>query len=386
MLEEEVLARNIGSITRLPLVIDFRRDWHRFISNWEEVGGKVVDLDDEGIGSPVTGLNKGLKIDVGAGETKYLVLPFADLAEHYATVSLWAYAKGTVTATLKGGFVGANSNPVLNVQNEWTLLATRADNRYPTVLIIDGGSDGGSIYITGIVYNYRSGDSYVSSAPNVSLDGVTTYTYEIWLPVYKSKRFRGRLTFFMAGDGVNACNVDIYVRTNVGNVLVGSVSRISSSIAPVFFQVPPLRLDEHYLGSDPAISILLEVSGYGIFKRYALFTANYEDDFYKLNGRKTASASNVSTTVTRYTLIDNNGRGNRYKQASVSLSSPAGGTAKLYINGVEVADYSGTSGTFNVPEDIDIWKIEVDLAGDGVTAAEASFDGIELLGPYIVRR
>jgi len=140
-----------------------------------------------------------------------------------------------------------------------------------------------------------------------------------------------------AGDGTNACNVDVQVYHPVlGTVTVKSLSRTDSTLGTYYVAIPCI-VDTNVDSETPFVWIRLAVSGYGTFYFYRHTMSPMNELFYRLNGLKTESASNTSTTVTRYTLVDNNGRGNRYKQASVSLSSPSGGTAKLYINGVEVA-------------------------------------------------
>ncbi len=80
--------------------------------------------------------------------------------------------------------------------------------------------------------------------------------------------------------------------------------------------------------------------GDGNVRRLTISLIGLDKESLELSGIKTASASNVSTTVTKYTLVDNNGRGNRYKNAKISISVPStGGSAEIFINSKSVATY-----------------------------------------------
>jgi len=380
--KEETLA----SIPRIPISLDFTRDWHKYMLNWEELGAQIVNLSDEGISPPWDwGEDKALKISVGANEVKYLRIPLT-VGHQGITYAMWTYLTGTVTLEHQGTWVG--TNPVVNVQDEWVVIFARAHSEGIAVKI-DGGASGGNVYVYLIdLYRVSEDNEFpqgVDGAPNQALDGSTTYEYLVSFIISKDAiDYQLRTTVYIAGDGTNSCDVDIYLQTIDGLKLVASISRTADTFAWInkYF---PVRANTQQ-SNIPFIYMKYVVSGYGTFKKYGTRLKPFKEHIYLLNGKKTASASNTSTTVTKYTLVDNDGRANRYKQASVSLDSPADGTAILYINGKQVADFSGSSGTFNIPEDLDVWKIEVDLAGDGTTAATADFEGLELLGPYIMQR
>jgi len=365
------------------ILIDFSKEWHKYVVNFDELGAEIVDLSSEGIPLPYPGHpGKALKIKVGAGETKYINYPSNTGSLFWSKCDV--YLTGTVTANMDG----TGLSPVCNLTNSWKTLGSMCRYRGRGVITISGNSSGGYAYITNImVYDHSEyyTAKYYSSCPNQQLDGSTTYTYII-LPEILNNKGQVWLYCRIAGDGTNPCNVNVYINTPDGYKLIASVSNTNSTVSNYFIGCFPIKIGGHDLSY---YVIKYEVSGYGTFESFVVITQPLRHpDFYStyLSGLKTSSASNTSTTVSTYTLIDNNGKGNRYKQASVSLSSPSGGTAKLYINGQLVADFSGTSGTFTIPDDIDIWKITVDLAGDGTTAATADFKGLELLGPYIAGR
>ena len=375
--------KTIASRSYYPLVLDFSKEWHKELINYEELGAEIVDLSAEGITKlwPFQS-DKALKFRVNAGETKYLRISVSE-GHQSLTYFVLMYLTGTVTASEDATWVG--TTPIVNYQNDWAMLSARCWTGGITVKF-NGGDSGGTVYIGLISIWHETGEfnQRVDSYPEQTLDGTTTYTYGVsfLIPNEKTSGLL-RMACLIEGDGTNAINVNVDVYTPDGWKTVASFSRVSTGLTWYNAYIP---VKCYTLQTDiPFFIARFVVSGYGRIRRYFSIFKQYDVEYY-INGLKTASASNVSTTVTKYTLVDNNGRGNRYKQASVSLSSPSGGTAKLYINGQLVADYSGSSGTFNIPDDVDIWKIEVDLAGNGTTSATANFNGIELLGPYIVRR
>lgn len=377
------LYQNQSSRPLYPLIINFSIEWHKYLVNWDELGAEIVDLQNEGIPTPTPVENKAIKITLKPNEVKYLRLNVIGI-KNVQQVHARSYCTGTAFLRHISGWTGTHA--VNNVKNSWITTASRFDCWNPPILELNGGSEGGTIYITYIalpLYDYSL--TYISY-PNQNLDGTTSYTYYIALPIRKFIHGVARVGVRCAGDGTNAINVTISVRFKDGSFKqIASISQISSVIALHNIKFP-FKLYTEPQNDINFILVEIDVSGYGLLKGITFNVCNYDQICYELNGLKTASASNTLTTVTSYTLLDTNGRANRYKQASVSLSSPAGGTAKLYINGNLVADYSGSSGTFNVPDDIDIWEISVELAGDGTTAATASFTGLEIKGPYLVRR
>ncbi len=376
-------AQAKGAVVKAPMLLLPNMPWIRTILNLDELEAKIVDLNAEGIPLPTKGMTKAINISLKAGETKYIRIPIAQ-GHQGITVRLTVYLTGDVKLELQGAWVG--STPVVNKQNDWVAISGRADS-VKGVTIKATATNGGNVYIASIaiwsVDDTNEHDQQVYSTPDQTLDGTSTYKYYFSHLAPKQGEGLLRISTYISGDGINPINVNIYILTEDGMKQVASYSTTSST--PLWYGVYiPFKFNTQ----NPSIPFLygyIEVSGYGKIERYISSIKELKVPLL-LNGLKTASASNTSTTVTSYTLIDTNGRANRYKQASVSLSSPAGGTAKLYINDQLVADYSGSSGTFNIPDDIDIWEITVELAGNGTVSATANFSGLEIKGAYLVRR
>jgi hypothetical protein len=363
-----------------PILVDFGRSFHKYITNWEELKAEIVNYVEEGI--PLWNSTRdngyGLKFILNAGETKILRIPIVNVA-HSVSVLLVMYQTGDVKSTLQGGNMG--SNPVGNVNNEWILLTGRNEQR--GIWIEFTSENGGAVYISAISIvdnDVKYGTACeIGSYPAQILDGTTTYTYD--LTAYAKGDEIYKFTVYIAGDGTNAINVDVNVYTVDGWKTVATFSQIASTTGVYVVYIP----SQFALSWEdtPLVQFQFVVSGYGEFLRYEFEHFKQNEIVFKLNGIVTASASELTTTVTRYTLIDNNGIGNRYDNGSVSLDGTTG-TAILYINGAEVLDASGTTGTFSIPSNWLVYKIEVDLAGDATTSATASFEGLEWKGKYLL--
>ena len=375
-------------IPAIPLLIDFSKDWHKELVNADEIGAEIVDLTKEGIPLPYNGHSgKALKITLGANETKYLTLKFLGENEGYNSIMVGLYVTGDVKISSLGVFQINPNGVEFNLQNEWRFIWLRL-TQWPNILKLSA-TNGGSVYIGEIRVGIKSDVVIVSSIPNITLDGTTTYTYYIYLPSYgNDQEGIARIHFIYAGDGTNAINVDIYVLSATDNTykLLASYSRVSSTLGNIFFWFP-IRNYQTPTNDIYFTNIKLVVSGYGTFWGFSgmLVKAKYHRE---LNGKVTASASEISTTPVTYVLIDNNGRGNRYKQLKANITiATGGGSVEILVNGKSIGTLTA-SGTVDLSflEDVDIWKIEAKIAGDGTNASSIDIEGIELLGPYIVRR
>jgi len=365
----------------LPIFIDFSKRWHLELLDISDVKAEIVDLKAEGIQALEDGIDlhnrEALKITINPNETKYIRIPITSFS-HGVNVSIHLYLTGTVTARLIGADVG--THPVSEHQDQWTWMATRSSQYWGVALELKGGSDGGACYIKDIaIWSVeQEGEQEISSFPNPTLDGATTYQYDL-----KFLAMDGRLngSVVIAGDGTNPITVELYVRTPDGDKKIWSVSRTDSTPAVYTFGFPVkyLRIQSNY----PFMYAYIKVSGYGRFVSYSVRLRRQEVTFDKIGGRKTNSASNTSTTVAVYDLFRSNGYVSRFYNAKVDLDGTYG-TAKLYINGQLVLDASGTTATFNIPSDWEIYRIHVELAGDGTNPATASFEGLEVIGPYVM--
>ena len=355
----------------------------RRVTNIDDIG-EIALASDEGLPDPPLGNKKVFKVTVGANESKVLIVRVATKVEG-STIQFHGYVTGTASITAINGWTG--TQPTLKLPGSWYGLWGRSLGTQ-IALKIDGGDNGGTAYISHI-YITEANNFEVYSYPNQTLDGSTTYTYYFALPMYDLMNGTLRVGVYMAGDGTNPINADVYLRVWDGSsgskaVKIASFSRTSSALG-WYNLVIPVRLFLNRTTDIMFVNGSITVSGYGKIERYLAVLYRYGDMDWYFNGLKTASASNSSTTATTYTLIDNQGRANKYKDAQVVLNGTAG-VAKLYVNGLLYEDASGTTKTVTLPDDMYIDDITVELAGDGTNASTAQFRGLELIGPYLVTR
>lgn len=385
MVGGETIKRALSETTYLkaPICIDFSRDFHKNLFNWEELGGTIVDYTQEGI--PLASCwdnGKAFKFEVKAGETKWLRIP-TTAGNHGVAISLEMYMTGDVQATAYGAWMG--TFPCCNVNDSWAYLTWRSDFRGSWVEFT--ATNGGTVYISTMsIYSLSLENSEVyevRSHPNQTLDGTTTYT--TYVSCIATRPVLVRLLFRVAGEGTNPINISVKLKTLDG---VKEIATISTTL-------PRLRHYEVYIpfvvgdyANIPFGFAIIEVSGNGTFKYYAVTRYNMEEFVKRYNGYVEVSASNTSTTVTTYTLIDNNGKGNFYKDfaADITIAS-GGGSVELLINGKSVGTYT-TSQTVDLYffENEPIWKVEAKIAGDGTNPSSVKIYGHEFEGWYIVSR
>jgi len=170
---EETLASSL----KYSMVIDFSREWHKYLFNWEEVGGELVDYTEDGISPPSEYYHTtAMKITLDSNQTKYLHLPSIGGANSHVVAPL-LYLTGDVKATLMHGH---GTDSVLNVQDKWAnIIGTCAISR-PIRLKLTAGSSGGNCYLGAVWWGKIEENLFnITSYPNQSLDGSTTYYYVI---------------------------------------------------------------------------------------------------------------------------------------------------------------------------------------------------------------
>lgn len=385
MVGGETIKRALSETTYLktPICIDFSRDFHKNLFNWEELGGTIVDYTQEGIPLVASWDNgKAFKFEVKAGETKWLRIP-TTAGNHGVAISLEMYMTGDVQATAYGAWMG--TSPVCNVNDSWAYLAWRSDFRGSWVKFT--ATNGGTVYISTMsIYSLNLENSEVYeewSYPNQTLDGITTYTYVV--AFIATRPTLAQLLLNVAGDGTNPINISVKLNTLDGVKEIATISTTSATLTNYAVYIPLV------VGNYANISfgcVTIEVRGNGTFKYYRGARFNMKEFVKRYNGYVEVSASNTSTTVTTYTLIDNNGKGNFYKDfvADITIAS-GGGSVELLINGKSVGTYT-TSQTVDLYffENEPIWKVEAKIAGDGTNPSSVKIYGHEFEGWYIVSR
>lgn len=380
MVGGETIKRALSETTYLkaPIFIDFSRDFHKNLFNWEELGGTIVDYTQEGIPLVESWDNgKAFKFEVKAGETKWLRIPTTE-RNPGVVILLEMYMTGDVQATAYGTWMGT---PVCNVNDSWAYLAWRSG--FGGSWVEFTATNGGTVYISTVsIYPLSLENSEVFewwSYPNETLDGTATYFYVV--DFIATRPTIVRLVLNAAGDGTNPINISVKLKTLDG---VKEIATISTTL-------PRLRHYEVYIpfvvgdyAKIPVGHVIIEVSGNGTFMYYVASRFSMEEFVKRYNGYVEVSASNTSTTVTTYTLIDNNGKGNFYKDFAADITIARGGSVELLINGKSVGTYT-TSQTVDLYffENEPIWKVEAKIAGDGTNPSSVKIYGHEFEGWYI---
>lgn len=203
-----------GAVAKTPILIMPDLQYIKDVLNLDEIGAEIVDLNAEGISPPSKWEKKAIKITLKPNEVKYLRLNVIGI-KIVQQVHVRSYCTGTAFLRHISGWTSTQA--VNNVKNSWITTASRFNCWEPPVLELNGGSEGGTIYITYIalpLYDYSL--TYISY-PNQNLDGTTSYTYYIALPIRKFIHGVARVGVSCAGDGTNAINVTISVKFKDGS-------------------------------------------------------------------------------------------------------------------------------------------------------------------------
>lgn len=346
---------------------------------------RIVYLPSENIPLPYSNHSGyALKISVGANETVTLNIP-----DSYSNLVLYMYNTGTAIASISGtgAIVEANS------QNQWQQIMNVTLFAKQTPITIQGGSNGGSVYITDIIL-FRTCNpadptlSYVSPLyqgyPNLQ-STTTASARKSFLVVCNNLSQLWLYGWIKSNDGT-AVTLDVNIQTVEGTVTIVSYTTTSTSPAGGWLGCFPVMT-----GGENTVffQVTYIISGNATLTRYWVRDTYIQNYNSKLpSSVLSASASNASTTAATYTLLDNSGRTCNIDSGSISISVPStGGSATIIINGITVKTYAaGAAATFDIPNNWEIYKIQVSLAGDGTNAATASLSGFSRLKPYLVRR
>ena len=367
---------------RTPICIDFSREYHKFLFNWEELGGKIVDYTEDGISKPGSQYNNyAFKFSVDAGETKYLRIPITR-GNQCEVCLLRLYLTGDVKATLIGGWM--YTNPVCNIRNTWTTLVGRSSAE--GVFIKFEATSGGNVYINNIslysLTRFLSEITEYASTPDQSLDGSTTHTYYI---SFMTRDIGYRvLSLGIAGDGTNTCDVEIYLKTKLGEKKIGDASRSSSSIGWYFFAVPCYLLNYSYILFS---YVKLVVSGYGTFYRYTFTNYNLDRIYPRYVGAYSETKFETSSTAVTHTLFEDSGMASYFKDLTADITiASGGGSVVLKINGQTVGTYTSSTTVdlswFTEP----IYQITADITGDGTNASSVTISGQRFEYAYVLSR
>ena len=371
------------TLIRPPVSINFDYDFHKFLVNYEELGAEIVDYTKENIPkwNAIKDNGRGLKFEVKAGEKKYVRIPVT-YGNNSVCVQFILYVKGTAKLRLYGGWMG--QDPIKEVTDGWTQIIGRTD---VNGIVLEVSSDqGATVYISNIAiystFQLNAEILEINSYIGQNIESGKTYNYYIAFPVGSKSVMQ--LVFSCAGDGVNPINVDVILGTVDGYRVISTVSRTASSFH-AYSVIVPVQLGNY--AKIAFTQFWLRVTGSGKFGGYILKRYNVTEFIKRYNGLRTASASETSTTPVLYTLIDNYGRGNYYKQLKADITVPTtGGSVELIINGKTVGTYTSSTTVDLSWFDEPIWKIQAKIAGDGTNPSSVTVSGHEFLGPYLVSR
>lgn len=338
---------------------------------------KIVDLYVEQ-GVKIYGQRKAAKITLSPGET--IDIPFSAISASQPYSAIFGiYVTGTCEFKLFE--MGLAERTATN--RTGMLFPTAMIGNFPTIIRLSGGTDGGAVYFSFVVFEDWN-DSEIRVADRFYYETITNTTLTVNItPAGSFGLCRGEMVFVqmyteVKTDGNNALTVDFQIHSNDAWVTVATFSTTVTG----------------WVALQATFPVKFENSGLYRFVYSTAGTAEVQRQFvkiyyvdrqeeYKNPHLETFNQTETSTTPVSYTVAsyDRLMRLRDFK-ANVTIAS-GGGSVVIKINGNTVINAS-KSGTYTLPDIDNVYKVEVDIAGDGTNASSVDISYLAEEGAFLI--
>ena len=339
---------------------------------------KIVDLYEEQ-GAKIYGQRKAAKITLSPGETIDISFSAASASQPYSVIFA-IYVTGTCEfKVFERGFAERTATNQTGIS-----FPTAMIGNFPTIIRLSGGTDGGAVYFSFIVFEDWN-DSEVRVTDRYYYETITNTTLAV--PIQSADSLglgRGEMMYvqmytMVKTDGNNALTVDYQIYVNHVWVTVATFSTTATDwvgLNAIF----PAKFEDY----REKYRFVYSTAGTAEVRRQfvAIFYVDRQEE-YKNPYLETFNQSETSTTPVSYTVASYN-RLMRLRdfKANVTIAS-GGGSVVIKINGNTVINAS-ESGTYTLPDIDNVQKVEVDIAGDGTNASSVDISYLAEEGPFLI--